>query len=125
VRKSTTIKILCTCADPTPGSARVAGYDVRKQRDTVRLRQDLRAVGIVWHRELIRFKSDRLRAVTSLIQPVLFLFVLGTGPSTLAGKGMPPGISCKTFLYPASRESSFSPSPGRRLYPTIPFCFSP
>jgi hypothetical protein len=64
------------------------------------LRQDLRAVGIVWRRELIRFKSDRLRAVTSLIQPVLFLFVLGTGLSTLAGKGMPPGISFKTFIYP-------------------------
>jgi ABC-2 type transport system ATP-binding protein len=34
--KSTTIKILCTLADPTSGSATVAGYDVRRQRDTVR-----------------------------------------------------------------------------------------
>jgi ABC-2 type transport system ATP-binding protein len=34
--KSTTIKILCTRAAPTSGAARVAGYDVRKQRDTVR-----------------------------------------------------------------------------------------
>jgi ABC-2 type transport system permease protein len=63
-------------------------------------RQDLRAVGIVWRRELIRFRSDRLRAVTALIQPVLFLFVLGTGLSSLAGKGMPPGVSFKTFIYP-------------------------
>jgi len=64
------------------------------------LRQDLRAVRIVWYRELIRFKSDRLRAVTSLVQPVLFLFVLGTGLSSLAGHGLPPGISFKTFVYP-------------------------
>src|SRR5579863_4023517 len=64
------------------------------------LRQDLRAVRIVWYRELIRFKSDRLRAVTSLVQPVLFLFVLGTGLSSLAGRGLPPGISFKTFVYP-------------------------
>jgi ABC-2 type transport system permease protein len=64
------------------------------------LRQDLRAVRIVWSRELIRFKSDRLRAVTSLVQPVLFLFVLGTGLSSLAGHGLPPGISFKTFVYP-------------------------
>jgi ABC-2 type transport system permease protein len=64
------------------------------------LRQDLRAVSIVWQRELIRFRSDRLRAVTSLVQPVLFLFVLGTGLSSLAGKGLPPGISFKTFIYP-------------------------
>jgi ABC-2 type transport system permease protein len=64
------------------------------------LRHDLRATGIVWRRELIRFRTDRLRAITSLIQPVLFLFVLGTGLSSLAGRSMPPGISFKTFMYP-------------------------
>jgi ABC-2 type transport system permease protein len=64
------------------------------------LRQDLRAIRIVWYRELIRFKSDRLRLVTSLVQPVLFLFVLGTGLSSLANHGLPPGISYKTFVYP-------------------------
>jgi ABC-2 type transport system permease protein len=64
------------------------------------LRQDLRAVRIVWYRELIRFKSDRLRFVTSLVQPVLFLFVLGTGLGALAGHGLPAGISFKTFVYP-------------------------
>jgi ABC-2 type transport system permease protein len=64
------------------------------------LRHDLRAVSIVWRRELIRFRGDRLRAITSLIQPVLFLFVLGTGLSSLAGRGMPPGVSFITFMYP-------------------------
>ncbi|HVT70480.1 MAG TPA: ABC transporter permease [Trebonia sp.] len=64
------------------------------------LRQDLRAVSIVWRRELLRFKSDRLRAVTSLIQPVLFLFVLGTGLSSLARGSLPPGVDFKTFIYP-------------------------
>src|SRR5215470_405597 len=64
------------------------------------LRQDLRAVSIVWRRELIRFKGDRLRAVTSLVQPVLFLFVLGTGLSSLASRGMPPGVDFRTFIYP-------------------------
>jgi ABC-2 type transport system permease protein len=64
------------------------------------LRHDLRAVSIVWRRELIRFRTDRLRAITALIQPVLFLFVLGTGLSTLARAGMPSGVSFKTFIYP-------------------------
>jgi len=64
------------------------------------LRQDLRAISIVWRREIIRFKSDRLRAVTSLVQPVLFLFVLGAGLSSLASRGMPPGINFSTFIYP-------------------------
>jgi ABC-2 type transport system permease protein len=63
-------------------------------------RQDLRAVSIVWRRELIRFRSDRLRAITSLVQPVLFLLVLGTGLSTLARGGLPRGIDYKTFVYP-------------------------
>ena len=57
------------------------------------LRQDLRAISIVWRRELIRFRSDRLRAVTSLVQPVLFLFVL-------AGRGLPAGVDFRTFIYP-------------------------
>jgi ABC-2 type transport system permease protein len=64
------------------------------------LRSDLRAIGIVWRRELIRFRRDRLRAVTSLVQPLLFLLVLGTGLSSLAKGSMPPGVSFKTFIYP-------------------------
>jgi ABC-2 type transport system permease protein len=64
------------------------------------IRHDLRAVSIVWRRELIRFRTDRLRAVTSLVQPVLFLFVLGTGLSQLASRGLPDGVNFKTFIYP-------------------------
>jgi daunorubicin resistance ABC transporter membrane protein len=64
------------------------------------LRSDLRAVSIVWRRELIRFRRDKLRAITSLIQPLLFLLVLGTGLSSLAKGGMPSGVSFKTFIFP-------------------------
>jgi ABC-2 type transport system permease protein len=64
------------------------------------LSRDLRAVSIVWRRELLRFRADRLRIVSSLVQPVLFLLVLGTGLSRLAGHGMPPGLSFSTFIYP-------------------------
>jgi ABC-2 type transport system ATP-binding protein len=41
--KSTTIKILCTLAGPTSGTARVAGHDVVTERDTVR-----RNIGLVF-----------------------------------------------------------------------------
>src|SRR5436190_399027 len=41
--KSTTIKILCTLARPTSGSARVAGHDVTAERDAVR-----RNIGLVF-----------------------------------------------------------------------------
>ena len=60
---------------------------------------ELRAVKIVWEREVVRFASDRLRMVTSLVQPLLFLFVLGTGLSRLASAGT-GGLDLKTFLYP-------------------------
>jgi ABC-2 type transport system permease protein len=60
---------------------------------------ELRAIEIVWQRELIRFFSDRLRILTSLVQPFLFLFVLGTGLSQLTSGGT-GGLSLRTFLYP-------------------------
>jgi ABC-2 type transport system permease protein len=60
---------------------------------------ELRAVKIVWQRELIRFGNDRLRIVTSLVQPFLFPFVLGSGLSRLTS-GSTGGLSLRTFLYP-------------------------
>jgi ABC-2 type transport system permease protein len=62
-------------------------------------RSELRAIAVVWKRELIRFRSDRLRIITSLVQPFLFLFILGTGLSTLASAGT-HGVNFKTFVYP-------------------------
>ncbi len=63
------------------------------------LRGELRAIKIVWQREMIRFTKDRLRIVTSLVQPFLFLFVLGTGLSRLASAGT-HGVNLRTFVYP-------------------------
>ncbi len=63
------------------------------------VRGELRAIRVVWKRELIRFSRDRLRILTSLVQPFLFLFVLGTGLSTLASAGT-HGVNFKTFIYP-------------------------
>jgi ABC-2 type transport system permease protein len=62
-------------------------------------RSEVRAVKIVWRRELIRFKSDRMRIVTSLIQPLLFLFVLGSGLQQLSAAST-GGVDLKTFIYP-------------------------
>jgi ABC-2 type transport system permease protein len=63
------------------------------------LRSELRAIKAVWRRELIRFSRDRLRIVTSLVQPFLFLFVLGTGLSTLVSTTT-HGVNFRTFIYP-------------------------
>ena len=87
-----------TAAEPSEQAA-LAGT-IRVSVPERSLRTDLRAVSIVWRRELIRFKRDRLRAITSLIQPLLFLLVLGTGLSSLARHSLPSGIDFKTFIYP-------------------------
>ncbi len=60
---------------------------------------ELRAIKVVWQRELIRFSRDRLRIVTSLMQPFLFLFVLGTGLSSLVSAST-HGVNFRTFIYP-------------------------
>jgi ABC-2 type transport system permease protein len=62
-------------------------------------RSDVRAVRVVWRRDLIRFATDRTRIVTSLVQPLLFLFVLATGLESLvtASTG---GVDLKTFVFP-------------------------
>ncbi len=67
---------------------------------TGRLSRDLRAIRVVWTRELIRFANDRMRIVTSLIQPILYLFVLGTGLSSLTGIGSTGSVSLRTFMFP-------------------------
>jgi ABC-2 type transport system permease protein len=62
-------------------------------------RSELRAMKIVWRRELIRFRSDRIRIVTALVQPLLFLFVLGSGLQQLSSAST-DGVDLKTFIYP-------------------------
>ena len=63
------------------------------------VRSELRAIRIVWRRDLTRFANDRMRIVTALVQPLLFLFVLGSGLQQLSSAGT-HGVELKTFIYP-------------------------
>jgi ABC-2 type transport system permease protein len=60
---------------------------------------ELRAIRIVWRRDLIRFLNDRIRIAASLVQPLLFLFVMGSGLQQLSRAGT-HGVNLKTFIYP-------------------------
>jgi daunorubicin resistance ABC transporter membrane protein len=62
------------------------------------LGHDLRAVKIVLHRELLRFYYDRTRMISQLVQPVLYLLVLGTGLGSLVSGG--GDVNLKTFIFP-------------------------
>ncbi len=63
------------------------------------LGHEARAAFVVWQREMIRFGKDRARMVSSLVQPVLFLFVLGVGLSSVVSTGS-ASVDFTTFLFP-------------------------
>src|SRR6266480_4904063 len=82
-----------------PAGAPPASEIVRVHVPARSWRSELRAIKIVWRRELIRFKADRMRIITALVQPLLFLFVLGSGLQQLSSAST-DGVNLKTFIYP-------------------------
>ncbi len=63
------------------------------------LRSELRAVKAVWRRDLIRFLGNRGQTMAWLVQPLLFLFVLGSGLQSLSAAST-GGVDLKTFIFP-------------------------
>jgi len=64
----------------------------------------LRATWVVTRRELLRFKQDKARMVTMMLQPLLFIFVMGTGLGSIVDTG--GGTSFRTFLFPGVLATS-------------------
>jgi ABC-2 type transport system permease protein len=70
----------------------------------------LRAIYIIWYRDVLRYWRDRTRLVASLAQPLLFLVVFGTGLSSAlqgagggfgaGGGGAPAGFTYTQFIFP-------------------------
>jgi ABC-2 type transport system permease protein len=70
----------------------------------------LRAIYIIWYRDVLRFWRDRARLVASLAQPLLYLVIFGTGlSSALSGAGggfggragaPPTGLTYSQFIFP-------------------------
>ena len=64
------------------------------------MRRHLKGAYTIWYRDVLRFSRDRLRMFASLGQPLLFLFVFGTGLGP-AMSGMTGGaIDFRQFMYP-------------------------
>ena len=60
---------------------------------------NLSAIYTIWEREIIRYWRDRIRIVTTIIQPLMFLAIFGTGlRSALASSSL--GIDFLKFMYP-------------------------
>lgn len=69
------------------------------------LAHQARAASVIWQREMIRFSKDRARILAALAQPLLFLFVLGGGLSSIVSAG-DGSVDFKTFLFPGVLATS-------------------
>src|SRR5260370_2155645 len=62
----------------------------------------LRAIYIIWYRDILRYWRDRWRLVASLAQPLLFLIVFGSGLGSALARGT---------VFGAAGRSSYLPFP--------------
>ncbi len=67
--------------------------------------RNLMAIEIFWYRDILRYLRDWVRIITSLMQPLLFLFIFGSGlassfsPAGGASRGV-VGVNFQTFIFP-------------------------
>jgi ABC-2 type transport system permease protein len=67
------------------------------------IRAETRAAWMVWRREMLHFLRNPTQAAVSLLQPLLFLFVLGVGLAQLfarSGAGSQSALDYLMFLFP-------------------------
>jgi len=64
-------------------------------------RSEVRAARTVWRRDMIRFLGNRGQTLTWLVQPLLFLFVLGAGLQSLSA-GSTGGVDLQTVIFPGA-----------------------
>ena len=62
-------------------------------------RSEARAVRTIWWRDLIRFRNEPMSIGSWLVQPLLFLLVLGPGLQTLSARST-DGVDLPTFMFP-------------------------
>src|SRR4029450_9003829 len=65
----------------------------------------LRAVKVVWQREMIRFVRSKGRLISGLAQPLLLLFVLGSCLSGLTRRARAFGFLREMLVAPVPRSA--------------------
>jgi ABC-2 type transport system ATP-binding protein len=65
-----------------------------------RLRRGAVAGQTLWQREITRYRRDRMRIVSTIVQPVMFLIVFGSGFRQTLASGL--GIDYLVFMYPGT-----------------------
>ncbi len=59
----------------------------------------LRGVYAIWYRDILRFWHDKMRMTGSIIFPLIFLFIFGSGLSGSMGF-LAPGVDFTQFIFP-------------------------
>ncbi|WP_432752072.1 ABC transporter permease [Streptomyces sp. JL2001] len=84
-------------AAATPDDSGASGGAGREP--ATRLRHELRAVHALVHRDLLRLWAQPTHTALMLLQPVLYLFILGGGLAALI-PGSSLGVGYQTYLFP-------------------------
>ena len=61
--------------------------------------RDMQALGTIWRREILHVWRDKPRLIGSMVQPMLFLLIIGNGLAPALGQ-MSGGIDFKKFIFP-------------------------
>jgi ABC-2 type transport system permease protein len=64
------------------------------------LRRNLKGAYTIWYRDVIRFVRDRVRMLAALGQPLLYLFVFGTGLAPSMANAAGGGFDFRQFMFP-------------------------
>jgi len=79
------------------GGPATASSEMRHEGTIVR---NVRAMLMVWRRDLIRLFRMPTRIISGIAQPLLFLFVLGAGLEAAIGAQGAAGVSYQQYLFP-------------------------
>ena len=61
--------------------------------------KQLRGIYTIWYRDILRFWHDKMRMTGSIIFPLIFLFIFGSGLSDSMGY-LVPGVDFTQFMFP-------------------------
>jgi ABC-2 type transport system permease protein len=79
------------------GKAKAAKAPVVSDDDAPTFRDELQGVYAVWYREFKVFQREKSRVVSSLVSPLMWLFLFGSGVGSAVSIG---GVGYQKFIYP-------------------------
>ena len=64
------------------------------------LKRNFKGAYTIWYRDVLRFLTDRMRIVSSIAQPLLFLVVFGTGLASAISNLGGGAVDYRVFMFP-------------------------